>query len=658
MDVEVTKFVVNESQYTEIGAIQSQVPLFSSIRENKFTKKIGIFTPVPFSSSVFRLSRLQHIAYAPIIGCTLQADGKPFQLVENGTNCSLSKFLRERKNNNDTANDPRISLQNIAFGICSGMRYAEMKGFMHGNLSKDSIFIDEHEWPLIHGVGFANLWKSSNTRSDINGYMQILQDLFGDTLSKCPIEQRIVNDIKNGHIKTFQQIYQIYNDNIEELKAKSMYFKMIDTFDRARELSLCDNSEAVQYAHCLCQIQSPIAGTMGNNILLQNGEFPHHIPALNAIEIPEIQLSSLKTDDSEYPVFKELNVPYGTATIKNGSECGAVLVIPIPFNRYARKIVNLHHPVLSLPTGVVLATDNNPFKLVLEYGITLNKVNYNNALIGVASALAYCHRVGIHHGCLSEQFITLENGNYPKLSYVGIAEAYGAKITDKDDVQQFGRLAKRIAVNPDEKMTNLIDKCIEGTITMEEVSQKLLQWHSTESYARTLIGFEYCMQKALSGDYEACDGILVDYKLMTISKLPLQLVQQLRNAIMHQSPENALYTQNSITKENANDRLLNGLTPLHLAALKNDVALAKKLIREGADPNATSDDGQTPLHMAARSGNYAIYDFLRKFTKRGIKDSYGKLPREAVSPSIQWHVQDLSTKPISSVIHSIFNLVF
>jgi len=39
-----------------------------------------------------------------------------------------------------------------------------------------------------------------------------------------------------------------------------------------------------------------------------------------------------------------------------------------------------------------------------------------------------------------------------------------------------------------------------------------------------------------------------------------------------------------------------GLTPLHTAVKKGMTEAVKKLIELGADPNATTDDGQTPLH--------------------------------------------------------------
>lgn len=47
-----------------------------------------------------------------------------------------------------------------------------------------------------------------------------------------------------------------------------------------------------------------------------------------------------------------------------------------------------------------------------------------------------------------------------------------------------------------------------------------------------------------------------------------------------------------------------GTTPLHLAALKNDVQAARELLAAGADPNSADQDGFTPLHFAAQE--YAV----------------------------------------------------
>lgn len=44
-------------------------------------------------------------------------------------------------------------------------------------------------------------------------------------------------------------------------------------------------------------------------------------------------------------------------------------------------------------------------------------------------------------------------------------------------------------------------------------------------------------------------------------------------------------------------------TPLHLAVLKEDVDLVKKLLENNADVNLVDDVGSNPLHRAAENGN-------------------------------------------------------
>lgn len=45
-------------------------------------------------------------------------------------------------------------------------------------------------------------------------------------------------------------------------------------------------------------------------------------------------------------------------------------------------------------------------------------------------------------------------------------------------------------------------------------------------------------------------------------------------------------------------------TPLHIASrVKNGDRCALMLLKSGASPNLTTDDGQTPVHVAAKNGN-------------------------------------------------------
>ncbi len=60
----------------------------------------------------------------------------------------------------------------------------------------------------------------------------------------------------------------------------------------------------------------------------------------------------------------------------------------------------------------------------------------------------------------------------------------------------------------------------------------------------------------------------------------------------------------------ANDRDRVGWTPLHHAAAKDNVDIARALIDGGADPQVLSDGGGTPLHEAAASGGAEIVELL------------------------------------------------
>lgn len=52
------------------------------------------------------------------------------------------------------------------------------------------------------------------------------------------------------------------------------------------------------------------------------------------------------------------------------------------------------------------------------------------------------------------------------------------------------------------------------------------------------------------------------------------------------------------------------ITPLHQAAYKGKLNLVKKLLQEGADPNAIDHYNWTPLHDAAINGHVKITRFL------------------------------------------------
>lgn len=70
-----------------------------------------------------------------------------------------------------------------------------------------------------------------------------------------------------------------------------------------------------------------------------------------------------------------------------------------------------------------------------------------------------------------------------------------------------------------------------------------------------------------------------------------------------------------------------GRTPLHYAALENDVALLQRLVAEGADPNARDRQGFTPLHFACQQGAAeAVRALIEAGAQVDARDNRGTTP--------------------------------
>ncbi|WP_088071867.1 ankyrin repeat domain-containing protein [Gottfriedia luciferensis] len=70
-------------------------------------------------------------------------------------------------------------------------------------------------------------------------------------------------------------------------------------------------------------------------------------------------------------------------------------------------------------------------------------------------------------------------------------------------------------------------------------------------------------------------------------------------------------------------------TALHAAiAGAKSIEIIEFLLTNGADPNLTDSEGNTPLHIAAFEGNSVIADLLVKFNAKIIKNDAGKTPLE------------------------------
>ncbi len=55
-----------------------------------------------------------------------------------------------------------------------------------------------------------------------------------------------------------------------------------------------------------------------------------------------------------------------------------------------------------------------------------------------------------------------------------------------------------------------------------------------------------------------------------------------------------------------------GDTPLHIAAIKGDETIVRRLLSAGADPNRKGEHGFTPLHEAIQQGHIGVVELLLK----------------------------------------------
>lgn len=70
-----------------------------------------------------------------------------------------------------------------------------------------------------------------------------------------------------------------------------------------------------------------------------------------------------------------------------------------------------------------------------------------------------------------------------------------------------------------------------------------------------------------------------------------------------------------------------GRSPLHYAAVSNDVSTAEALLDAGADPSASDQKGLTPLHFAAQEGSVVVAQLLlQRHASVDQADQYGNTP--------------------------------
>ncbi|CAM9521802.1 unnamed protein product [Ectocarpus sp. 8 AP-2014] len=94
---------------------------------------------------------------------------------------------------------------------------------------------------------------------------------------------------------------------------------------------------------------------------------------------------------------------------------------------------------------------------------------------------------------------------------------------------------------------------------------------------------------------------------------------------------------------NVNSRDEWGRTPLHTAAGKGMVAMARFFIRRGADVDALDQDDRTPLFFACASGNTMVARYLTRIevgARYDIKDKRGHLAGEYFWESVDPETRD------------------
>ncbi|EUC45214.1 hypothetical protein COCMIDRAFT_36994 [Bipolaris oryzae ATCC 44560] len=80
-----------------------------------------------------------------------------------------------------------------------------------------------------------------------------------------------------------------------------------------------------------------------------------------------------------------------------------------------------------------------------------------------------------------------------------------------------------------------------------------------------------------------------------------------------------------------------GLTPLHFAVMNLNVKMTKILLEHGADPNALSDDHETPLHLilrCAQLAHYTIRDIQKeKISKGHVTSGFARVEKDGMNTS-------------------------
>lgn len=102
------------------------------------------------------------------------------------------------------------------------------------------------------------------------------------------------------------------------------------------------------------------------------------------------------------------------------------------------------------------------------------------------------------------------------------------------------------------------------------------------------------------------------------------------------APERGSYSyfEDALKTRNPSMRFDEGQTPLHIAVILNDEAIARYLIDQGSSTKAKDISGSTPLHEAVRYGRLKIArDLLDAGADVNARDSMGKTPLLIITPA-------------------------
>ncbi|EAX93517.1 hypothetical protein TVAG_132350 [Trichomonas vaginalis G3] len=598
--IDITQFRVDQSQLKIVKELRNCKFGSATLAENVLTGQLSIINHVPFSMNVLKLGRMVHLAFLPYQGVILQTDTTQFALVEAATNLTLTEFIKTL-DPSDPAKDAK--LHNIAFGIASGMKYANEEGYFHGDLTTDNIYISEDFTPLIHSVGLAKLYGLQRA-NDVKSYGIILETLFKG--GNYTFENDLAQKIKDGIVNTFTEIcdllYQNYSSN---------YISKLTHFDNARNIS--DGTQFFSKCDFLFlairNIGTSPAVAISNAYLLLCGKDPVPVPPVNPSVIgihSDNDLQKLICNFKDFKIVRELKLGFGISYVceKKGKQ---YLLSTVPYNIQFKKRFDLLHPALSNVCGIILSDKDHPFFIVEDYGSEIPSNLIGESLLATAAALSYCHSVGIHHGQLRPDCITKVK-DFVHLSLVGVSESFGHKVTDYDDVYSFGQLGLQLYKDCSPEVKSLFEECIKNkSMTMKTVFDRLSVSQISDDYCHMLSQFESRRQRAISGDRFAIEDIKTHMKLTSNGDVPL--LPEIKESGIDVCP------------------------PLYIAAMNNNVRDIKRLIKSGANPNATAVDGSTALHAAVLRGNIESIRVLRNYCDRSSKDILGRSPHDVAGPN-------------------------